>query len=470
MRLQAHQPDARASCAVLLYEGDAVWPDAYRHRPGYRGEDDVSSYYRARRTRDRYEPERREREQARARPEGESRERVRERERLEREQRARRERRRGSAGPPLATRAVRDALTRPDGLFHSAPDRVTVLGSGSSQSAYTLPTVIAGAHDLLFFHYTGGLDTGDPFGLDYGRNGMPFLDLFDVIESTPARHIVVVLEPDRPTEVPPAEALRPRYEQLMRRFEGRLTLIVADPDPRSPRPFLAEALGARGPLSVRTLAVHPRAQLLMRAKGRDIRLTGAVRSGGRRPMLRNHVPALTRIRPALTKARESTASVLSAVAPFALLLLAVAVVAGGLFGLLRALPPMRGTWGAAALLGLWAVLAVIGIVGARLRTPPARARPPGTASPAPRSRAFMDGMWTAWGLAGPPAGTAGRPRQPIPPRPTREESRAAVERSLNALYARLPVPQMRAPDPPTSPASPSSPSPSPSPDDNGTTP
>ncbi|MWA11168.1 hypothetical protein [Streptomyces sp. BA2] len=447
MRLRARRPDARLSCAVLLYEGDgdSDGPDAYRHRPACENDPYCDGY-----------------DPVYGHP-------------LDCEhgpyERHRRDRERRPSGPPPATRAVRDALTRwPDSLFRTEPGRVAVLDSASSEGTYLLRSTVGRARDLLLVHYAGTMDAGDPYGRSRGRRGLLLSDLFELIEGTPARHIVVVLEPDRPTEISLAEALHHRYGYLLRHFQGHLTLIVADPIHRMPRPFLADALGGDQPLSVRSLATQPRARVLMRADGRDVRLTGSGRRGGREPVVRNRTRALNqslaRTGPALAKARKATASALSAAAPFALLLLAVAVVAGGLLALLRALPPMRGTWGAAALLGLWAVLAVIGIVGARLRTPPARARPPGTAPPEPRSRAFMDGMWTAWGFPGPSTDTAGRPRQPVPPRPTREESRAAVERSLNALYARLPVPQMRAPDPPPPPASPSSPSP----DDNGTTP
>lgn len=444
MRSVAHRPDARASRALLLYEGAADRPDTGARdpidAPGPYGDPYGDGYG------DEYDPL-----YGTPRPGGLG-------------WRARRS--------PFATQVTRNALTsRPDSLFHAEGAHVLVLGSHSPDGASRLRNAVERAHDLLFVHYTGALDTGDLFGRSHGRDGMPFLELFDAIERTPARHIVVVLEPEGPVEVPPAEALRPRHEELTRRFGGRLTLIVADPDPgASPRPFMSDALGADGPLSVRTLAAHPRAQVLMRARGRDVRLTGSGRHGSG-PVLGHRARAvsrsLARTRPALTKAREATASALSAAVPPALVLLAVAAVAAGLFALLRALPPMRGTWGAAALLGLWAVLVVIGIVGARLRTPPARARPPGTASPVPRGRAFMDGMWAAWGFSGPVPHPAGhRPQPAAPPRPTREESRAEVERSLNAMYARLPVPQLRAPDPPA----PSSPSPFPSPDDNGTTP
>ncbi|MFD0552691.1 hypothetical protein ACFQ0X_28615 [Streptomyces rectiviolaceus] len=343
-----------------------------------------------------------------------------------------------------------------------------MLGSTSSESAYRLRDAVRDARDLLLVHYTGALDTGDPDA----RGGMPLLELFDALEAAPARHIVVVLEPHRPTETPHVGEFHYRYAHLMRRFEGRLTLIVAEPVPGYPRSFLADALGGDGPLTVRALSARPRAQVLTGADGRDVRLTGSGRRGGREPAVGNRArhldQSLARTRSSLTKARESTASALSAAAPFALLLLAVAMVAGGLLALLRALPPVRGTWGAVALLGLWAVLAVIGFLMTRGRTPPARA--PAAPAPVPRRHAFVDGVWTAWGFPGPlPDTAAGRARQPVPPRPTREESRAAVERSLNALYARLPVPQMRAPDPPVPSARPAPPS-SPSPDDNGTTP
>ncbi|MEV2251451.1 hypothetical protein AB0I94_12875 [Streptomyces sp. NPDC050147] len=442
MRLGAHRPDPRASCAVLLYEGHggheggADRPDPYGNDPYDDGYDPYTGMP---------------------------------------HERGRRASGRAPSGPPPATRAVRDALTRwRDSLFHTEPGRVAVRASDSSQGAYSLQSAVGDAHDLLLVHYAGTLDADDPYGRPHGRGGLPLTGLFHLIEGAPARHIVVVLEPDRPTETHLGEALHHRYEYLVRHFQGRLTLIVADPVPRSPRPFLADALGGDGPLSVHALAAHPRAQVLTQAKGPDVLLARSGRRGGREPVLTNRGRALghrgralgRRTRSALTTAGEATASALSAVAPFALVLLALAAITVGLFALLRALPPMRGTWGAATLLGLWAVLAVIGIVAARLRTPPARARPPGSAPPEPRGRAFMDGMYAAWGFSGPLPDPAGRPRQPVLPRPTREESRAAVERSLNALYARLPVPQMRAPDPPPSPASPSSPSP----DDNGTTP
>ncbi|WP_371529141.1 hypothetical protein OG302_27050 [Streptomyces sp. NBC_01283] len=487
---------------MLLYEGEGEgysgWADAYRYQPGY--EDDPDERERVRawqeqawQEREQWERQERqqhvlrertpepdpsttpEREREQVQREREQREQVQrerqlERERLEREQQWQRWRFPGL--PPLATQAARDALTRwPGSLFHTDPGHVVLLDSASSQGAYTLRSAVGDAHDLLLVHYAGAVDAGDPDGRP-SRRGLPLSDLFGLIEGAPARHIVVVLEPDRPTETPTetsfAEALQHRYGYLLRHFQGRLTLIVADPVHRVPRPFLADALGGDHPLSVHSLATQPGARVLMRADGRDVRLTGSGQRGGREPLVRNRTRALGQslARPALAKVRASTASALSAAAPFALVLLAVALVAGLLFELLRALPPMRGTWAAVVLLGLWAVLAVIGII-TRLRTPPDRARPPDKASsPAPRSQAFMDGMWAAWGFPGPVPQPTGRPRQPVPPRPTREESREAVERSLNALYARLPVPQMRAPDPPPSPAAPSSPSP----DDNGTTP
>ncbi|MGB8944441.1 MAG: hypothetical protein WCD21_30055, partial [Streptomyces sp.] len=168
------------------------------------------------------------------------------------------------SGPPPATRAVRDALTRwPDSLFHAEPDRVTVHDSASPQGAYTLRSAVGGAHDLLLVHYAGALDAGDPYGLPHGRRGLPLSDLFGLIEGAPARHIVVVLEPDRRTEVHLAEALQHRYGYLMRHYQGRLTLIVADPVHRVPRPFLADALGGDGPLSVQSLAARPGARVLM---------------------------------------------------------------------------------------------------------------------------------------------------------------------------------------------------------------
>ncbi|MFF1696003.1 hypothetical protein ACFVXC_20620 [Streptomyces sp. NPDC058257] len=508
MRSLAHRPDARRSCAVLLYEGDVERPDAYRHRPGH--EDDP--YERERRERERYEQERRERDpyererRERERYEQERRERdPYERERREREwyerERYERERynqlggdRRSSSSPPRpapspppppATLAVRDSLTRwPDSLFRTEPGRVVALDITFPDSSYRLHEAVRGTSDLLLVHYTGVLDVSDPHDRPPGRSGgLSFAPLFDLVGLTRARHIVVVLESDRPDQVPPVAVFSRRYEELMWHFRGRLTLIVTNPDRWSPRPFLTDALAAEAPLSARTLAAHPRARVLMRANGRDVRLSGPARRGGREPLpghrARDHALAVTRS--SLTKARESTASALSAAALPALLLMAFAVITVGLYALLRALPPMRGTWGAAALLGLWAVLVVIGIVGARLRRPPARARPPGaasTSSPAPRRRAFMDGVWAAWGFSGPLTDrpltdTAGRPRQPAPdpPRPTREEARATVERSLNALYARLPVPQLQAPAPPAPPPPPSSSHwPSHSPDNNGTTP
>ncbi|MGW5862110.1 hypothetical protein ACWFRJ_08050 [Streptomyces sp. NPDC055239] len=442
MRRLAHRPDARRSSAVLLYEGDVGWPDAYRHRPGHEND----PYERERREREWYERERHHQTGSGRRPY------------------------RPRPSPP-ATRALRDSLTRwPNSLFRAEPGRVVALDITFPDSSYRLHEVARDTSDLLLVHYTGVLDVSDPGDRSSGRSGLPLDSLFDLVDLTPARHIVMVLEPERPDQVPPvAEFPRP-YAFLMRHFQGRLTLIVTTPDRWSPRPFLTDALGIDGPLSVRMLTAHPRARALMRADGPDVRLSGPGRRGGRAPLLNHHTRdhALAVTRSALTKAREYTASALSATALPALLLLAFAVIAGGLYALLRALPPMRGTWGAAALLGLWAVLVVIGIVGARLRRPPARARPPdtaSTASPVPRRRAFMDGVWAAWGFSGPLTDTAGRPRQPAPapPRPTREEARAEVERSLNALYSRLPVPQLRAPDPPAPP-------PSPSPDNNGTTP
>ncbi|MGW0902501.1 hypothetical protein [Streptomyces sp. NPDC002853] len=511
---------------MLLYEGGADEPDAYRGGPGP-GDDPYERELRERDRRERdlradrerserawaaLEPDARERlerelhtwqEDAREdldrhRAERERRERElgdearRERERalarldrlrLEREREQRRQERsrleqRRRSGPPPVTRALRDSLTRwPDSLFHAEPDRVLLLSSTSVERPSWLRDAVRDTRDLLLVHYAGALDTGVLDGAPGTRRGLPLLELLDVLESASARHVVVVLEPDWQAETPHEGEFHHRYAHLTRRSQGRLTLIVAEPFPGYSRSFLADALGGDSPLTAHTLAAHPRARVLLRADGRDVRLTGSGRPGGREPVARDRARALNqslaRTRSALAKARDATGSALSASAPLALLLLAVAMVAGGLFALLRALPPLRGTWGAAVLLGLWAVLAVIGIVSARLRTPPARGRPPGkasTASPVPRGRAFADGVFAAWGFSGPLAATPARPPQPVPARPTREESRAAVERSLSALYARLPVPQMRAPDPPTPPASPASPAPSPSPDDNGTTP
>ncbi|MEU3740106.1 hypothetical protein AB0E78_23945 [Streptomyces sp. NPDC032198] len=448
MRLPPHRPDARLSYAVLLYDGDTDGPDAYRRRPGCDGD----------RNCDGYDPESGHALVCEHNP----------------YEWNRRNHGRRPSGPPPATRALRDALTRwPDSLFHAEPDRVAVLDITSPEGARRFDDVIRDARDLLLVHYSGAAGSGDPYSRASGRGGLPVSELAEAARMSPAQHIVMVLEPDWSADVSHERTIRSLYDHVAGlRLLADFTLIVTRPDPR-PRPFLADALGADGPVSTRTLAAHTRAQVLAQAHGRDVRLTESGRRGGGRPAVRHSstTPSalyrtLDRTRPALTKARESTASALSAAAPFALLLLAVAVVAGGLFALLRALPPMRGTWAAVVLLGLWAVLAVIGII-TRLRTPPTRARPPDKASsPAPRSQAFMDGMWAAWGFPGPVPQPTGRPRQPIPARPTREESRAAVERSLNALYARLPVPQMRAPDPPPSPAASSSPSP----DDNGTTP
>lgn len=454
MRLPAHRPDARASCAVLLYEGDGGRPDPYRHRPRRPDDDqyDDDGYHLVTGVRD---PREHERDRW-----------AHERNRWAHERRP--------SGPPPATQAVRDSLTRwPESLFHAEPYRVVALDTAVPENTHQIRDTVHDAHDLLLVHYAGALDIDDSYRRTSSRGRLPFDRLFDVIGMAAARHVVVVVEPDRATEIPPAEAFHHRYAHLMRHFQGRLTLIVADPVPGYRRPFLADALGDDGPLSAHKLAAHPRAQVLTRADGRDVQLTGSARRGGRKPLSRQHPRtrerALARTRSSLTKARESTASALSAAALPALLLLAVAVVAGGLFALLRTLPPLRGTWGAAALFGLWVVLAAIGAVGLRQRTPPARARPPGDTPPVPPRRAFVDGMWAAWGFSGPLPDPAGRPRQPVPPRPTREESRAAVERSLDALYARLPVPQMRAPDPPVPSARPAPPS-SPSPDDNGTTP
>lgn len=432
MGLRAHRPDARFSRAVLLYEGDAGLRAAHGNDPhddGY----DVQTGLPHPWNRLAFE--------------------------------------RGSSGPPPATGAARDALTRwPDSLFRAEPGRVVTFDTTSPEGSSGFADLIRDARDLLLVHWARAVDTGDDRRwTTTPRAGLSLGHLLQVIDRAPARHVVVVLESDRPDAPWGDEAFHGPYTYAARRVTGRLTLIANDPDPRFPRPFLADALGGDGPLTAHTLAAHPRARPVA-VDGHDVRLTASGRSEDRETALRNSGRALTqslaRTRPALTKARESTVAAVSAAAPFALLLLAVAVVAGGLFALLRALPPMRGTWAAVALLGLWAVLAVVGII-TRLRTPPTRARPPDKASsPAPRSQAFTDGVWAAWGFPGPVPQPTGRPRQPVPPRPTREESRAAVERSLNALYARLPVPQMRAPDPPPSPAAPSSPSP----DDNGTTP
>ncbi|MFE6158915.1 hypothetical protein ACFQ7F_08365 [Streptomyces sp. NPDC056486] len=259
MRLLAHRPDARRSLAVLLYEGDVGWPDAYRHRPGH--EDDP------------YERERREREWS-------------ERERYDRTGGGPR-----SSWPPPPTLspppplppamlAVRDSLTRwPDSFFRTEPGRVVALDTAFPDSSYRLHEAVRDTSELLLVHYAGVLDTGvldadDPRDRASGRGGLPFVSLFDLIEPAPARHIVVVLEPDRSDQVPPVAEFRRRYEHLMRRYRGHLTLIVANPARWSPRPFLADALGTGSPLSVRTLAAHPRAQVLLRAYGRDVLLSG----------------------------------------------------------------------------------------------------------------------------------------------------------------------------------------------------
>ncbi|GGV32577.1 hypothetical protein GCM10010277_17180 [Streptomyces longisporoflavus] len=446
MRLGAHRPDARSSRALLLYEGGAGRRAAHESDPWDDGYDGYDRY-------GRYDAETGlPHEWHRPGP-------------------GRRE-----SGPPFATRAVRDSLTRwPDSLFRTEPERVVTFDTTSPDSPHRLAAIIRDTRDLLLVHCTGASGVGDTYGRPFCRGGLTLAKFFDVIDLSPARHIVVILEPGRPDEPWIEAALHDQYEYQAQRATGRLTLIAAHQDPGSSRPFLADALGGEGPLTAHALAGHPRARLLT-AGGPDVRLTASDRRGGRGPVPGNRLGALARgldrTRPALAKARESTASACSAAAPFALLLLAVAVVAGLLFALLRALPPMRGTWAVGVLLGLWAVLAVIGLLGVRRRTPPARARPPGTAPAAPRHRAFMDGVFTAWGFPAPLPDTAVRSRQPVPARPTREESRAAVEQSLNALYARLPVPRLRPPDPPVPSARPAPPAPpsSPSPDDNGTTP